>query len=145
MSDEKKRIKSILAIEVLNYTLNQRPTPKDKAAKIDFNISVEATNKVNIPKNLLFVTNKVTITEKETDVELGTISVSLAFEVENLSEVAIERKDKLFEIEPSFSKMIAILSIDTTRGVLFAYFRGSYLQNIILPMIYDDSLAEQHL
>jgi hypothetical protein len=123
----------IRAIELLNGSL-QLPASQDTAVTtFNFNISIET--KADAQKKLVFVIVHVEIRNDDHSLVLGALSVSSIFEIVNFDEVInIEENGKL-DIPESLIETLTIISISTTRGVMFSTFKGTFLHGAVLPII----------
>lgn len=92
-------------------------------------IKVSAENKLVLP----FVTIK--IRGKEDNFEFAKIGVSCFFEVEDFDKYIVLDEKGLYKIPSVLEAAIRPISISTVRGVMFSEFKGTYLNNAILPII----------
>jgi hypothetical protein len=123
----------IRAIELLNESLQFPATPNTPVATFNFNISIES--KADAPNKLVFVIVHVEIKNDDYSLVLGALSVSCIFEIVNFEEVIkIEDNGKL-DIPQSLIETLNIISISTTRGVMFSTFKGTFLHGAVLPII----------
>lgn len=108
-----------------------------------FTFDVEINNKVNVELKLVF--SIVNITIKHHDKRIGGISTSCFFEVLNYSEFVTLNKDEKYEIYPPLTEELNHISIGTSRGVMFAQFKGTTLHNAFLPIIAVENKVETFL
>jgi hypothetical protein len=114
----------------LNFALNPRPDLGDTPVKIDYEIKIESKTRVNAAKKMIFIVTSVQFIDKGKQDAMASIDVAISFEIENFSEVATELKSKRYDIERNLSRKLTSVSMDTVRGITFAYFRGSYIDTI---------------
>ena len=100
-------------------------------------IKVHAELKLVIP----FVTIK--IRGGEEPVELAKIGVSCLFEIEDFENVLLMNEHGLYVVPPALEATIKPVAVSTARGVMYSEFRGTYLNNAVLPVIYMQSLIEE--
>jgi hypothetical protein len=72
----------------------------------------------------------------------GFFHIAFFFEVDNMSELAIETKPKHLEIHPGLANAIASISYSTARGIILTRFQGTALREFILPVIDPNSLLK---
>ena len=123
----------IRAIELLNGSLQLPAAPNTAITTFNFNISIES--KADAPNKLVFVIVHVEIKNDDHSIVLGALSVSCIFEIVNFDEVIkIEDNGKL-DIPQQLIETLNIISISTTRGVMFSTFKGTFLHGAVLPII----------
>lgn len=123
----------IRAIELLNVSLQLPAAPNTAVTAFNFNISIES--KADAPNKLVFVIVQVEIRNDTHSIVLGALSVSCIFEIDNFDEVIkIEENGKL-NIPQQLIETLNIISISTTRGVMFSTFKGTFLHGAVLPII----------
>lgn len=123
----------IRAIELLNGSLQFPSTPNTAVTTFNFNISIES--KADAPNKLVFVIVHVEIKNDDHSLVLGALSVSCIFEIVNFDEIIkIEDNGKL-DIPQRLIETLNIISISTTRGVMFSTFKGTFLHGAVLPII----------
>jgi hypothetical protein len=121
------------SIELLQSSLSTPRNTNINMSSYTFNISIEsrgdATNK------LVFVIVSVEIKDAEQTLLLGSIAVSCIFEIANFKEVIQIDPAGQVIIPEGLMHILNSLAISTTRGVLFATFKGTFLHAAVLPMI----------
>ncbi|MFA6401224.1 MAG: hypothetical protein WCX31_06305 [Salinivirgaceae bacterium] len=130
----------IKGIEILDVQLIYPENPQEKLEKYGFEISLE--HKVNFSSKIVFVVPKITIINDLNKSVLGSIRISCAYQVENFDQFADEAKGTI-NFPKYFELAINTVSISTARGIMFGQFRGTLLQNAILPVIDPNSLNQK--
>lgn len=124
----------IRAIELLNGSLRVPEAPHNTAvAAFNFNIGIES--KVDAPNKLVFVIVHVEIRNEDHSLVLGDLSVSCIFEIANFDAVIVMEENGRFRIPDRLIETLNIVSISTTRGVMFSTFKGTFLHGAVLPVI----------
>jgi hypothetical protein len=139
MKEQTRISMQITGMEVSSYSI--APKPSGISSKIDYSINLESTINVNPEKKIISVITQVKVDHRDTKTNMATITVVVAFQLENINEVAILRPDMKYDIDTEIDKKLTLLSMNTIRGIMFVYFRGTYLQNIILPIVDDENLT----
>lgn len=98
-----------------------------------FNINIET--KVDALNKLLFAIVHVEILTEDQSLALGAISVSCIFELKNFDELIKTETSGKIALPQQLVDIINSISISTTRGVMFASFKGTPLHNAFLPII----------
>jgi hypothetical protein len=111
----------IKAIELLNGSLNLPANANTPATNFNFNIGIES--RADAVNKLVFV------------IVLGALSLSCIFEIANFEDLIKIEADGKVKIPPRLIETLNIVSISTTRGVLFSTFKGTFLHGAVLPII----------
>jgi hypothetical protein len=119
-------------IEILDVKLNYPDNPNEKLKNYRFDMNLE--HKLNIENNMVFVVPAISIFNEKNNTELGSIKISCAYEVKNFSNF-VDKETNSMKFPDEFVTTINIVSISTARGVMYAQFRATFLQNAILPVI----------
>lgn len=120
----------IKAIEVLETHIY--PQKKDeKDSPFEFGISIE--HHVNPSDESLMVITDVSVSNDKDEL-LGQMKTALVYETKNLLIFEEEMRVNLTEKEIGYINSIAT---STTRGIMFSAFKGTPLQNAIMPIIND--------
>jgi hypothetical protein len=122
---------SLTGIEIISKQMTEKPPNIGKVFRfgLTMHIRVRREDKKVIP----FVNVKVKL--EETDETVAEITVAIIFDVPNFDKEILLNKEGLFVIPPQLEHAINPISISTTRGVMYAEFRGTYLNKAILPVI----------
>jgi hypothetical protein len=121
------------AIELLH---NAMSLPADQHMALqNFEFALQIENRIDAPSKMVFVIVQVAIFTGDQAKELGKITVSCIFEIANFSEVIILGPDGQQTIPQHLIEMLNSISISTTRGVMFATYKGTYLHTAVLPII----------
>ena len=123
----------IRAIELLSGSLNLPANPNTPVANFNFNISIESL--ADAVNKLVFVIVHVEIKNDDHSVVLGALSVSCIFEIVNFEDVIKVEADGKVNIPQLLIETLNVISISTTRGVMFSTFKGTFLHGAVLPII----------
>ncbi len=121
------------AIELLNGSLNLPTNPNTPITNFNFNINIES--RADAVNKLVFVIVHVEIKNDDHSVILGALSVSCIFEIVNFEDVIKVEADGKVNIPQRLIETLNIISISTTRGVMFSTFKGTFLHSAVLPII----------
>lgn len=123
----------IKAIELLNGSLNLPANPNIPVTNFSFNIGIES--RADAVNKLVFVIVHVGIKNDDHSVDLGALSVSCIFEIENFEDVIKVEADGKINIPHRLIETLNNISVSTTRGVMFSTFKGTFLHGAVLPVI----------
>jgi uncharacterized protein with PQ loop repeat len=126
-------------IEILDIQLNYPSNFKPSETKFRFDFVAE--NKVNVEKGMVLVVPTIKIYNDKSAELLGSIRVNFAFHVQDFS-TYIDEENKKVELPKAFQLAINSVSISTIRGIMYSQFRGTFLQNAILPVIDPNTLLQ---
>lgn len=123
----------IKTIEVLNFALHLPANSNIPFSNFNFNINLEI--KADAPKKLVFGIVHVEIKNDKEPTILGSLTSSCIFEISNFEKVVkLSPRGKL-ELPSHLIEKINAVSISTTRGILFSTFKGTFLQDAVLPLM----------
>jgi hypothetical protein len=121
------------AIELLNSSLTLPANPDITLTNFNFNISIEI--RADAVNKLVFVIVNIDIKNDGHSTVLGALSVSCIFDITNFEDVIKIEADGKVNIPQRLIETLNIISISTTRGVMFSTFKGTFLHSAILPII----------
>lgn len=122
----------IKAIEIIESNLNALQSPLKENETFKFDISLE--HRINNEKKVVVVVCTVSIYSENKDKHYGHLKAGYIFQVENFNEF-IDTETKELKFPTDFLTALNSITISSTRGLLFSFFRGTYLHNAILPII----------
>jgi hypothetical protein len=96
--------------------------------------------KVDPINRLLFIVVNISIQSEDTKIILGGVSTSCIFEILNFEEVIKLANNGKYDIPKILLDTLNAISLSTTRGVMYSTFRGTFLHNAILPIIYPNQI-----
>ncbi|MGF1637322.1 MAG: hypothetical protein ACFCUU_09625 [Cyclobacteriaceae bacterium] len=122
----------IRAIELLDSCLNTPKKQLPNNSVFQFDINLEHRQNVE-NKHVIVVCSVSIFTEKKEEL-LGQVKVSCIYYVPRFDEFIVKNSS-----DPKFPDDFVIklnsITISTTRGMMFSFFRGTFLHNAILPMV----------
>lgn len=132
----------IKGIELVEFNMIIPEIPLQEIKTYNFNIQVE--QKINFEHKLILVLTSVEILNDTKETKLGSIKVSVIFEVSNFDEYFDKKSQKLI-LPDDIVLTFNTIGFSTTRGVMFSQFKGTYLHNAILPAINLNQLSNAQL
>jgi hypothetical protein len=99
-----------------------------------FNFKVQAKNYFKKDKKSVVVFVDASITSENTANKMAVVKVGYVYDIKNFDEF-INQKNGKTAFPADFQKLIKIVSISTTRGIIYSQFRGTFLHEAILPII----------
>ena len=127
-------------IELLDFCFNH--PKKQIPAQMVFNFDIKLEHKITADSNFIAVVVTININNDQRDIKFGSIMVSCIFEIPELKEY-IDPKNNAPKLPEEFLTTINSISISTIRWVMFSQFRGTFLQNAILPVVDPKSFVSQ--
>jgi hypothetical protein len=122
----------IKAIELLNSSLSAPNKPLPLNAIFQFDINLE--HRIGLENRILIVVCNVNVFDESKESSLGNIRTSCIYEIQDLPSFFKEDK-KQFDLPEPLITTLNSISISTTRGMMFSFFRGTFLHHAILPVI----------
>lgn len=121
------------AIELLSSTLN--PPAETKGGDVDYLFDIGIEHRVSEVDKLVFVMVSVAVRVDEHPEALGSLVSSCIFQISNFEEVVLSGPDGNFRLSKKLAGIVNEISISTTRGLMFATFKGTFLHNAVLPIL----------
>lgn len=120
-------------VELLESNQNRAIPETINMRNFNFNIQIE-TN-ADAQNKLLFAIVNVEILSEDKTIKIGGISVNCIFGLNNFEEIIEISPKGIMSIPQPLMDIINSISISTTRGVMFATFKGTQLHHAFLPII----------
>lgn len=121
-------------IELLASNL-QIPTSGGAIHHGSFNFNINIETKLDALNKRLFAIVHVEILTEDLSQVLGGISVSCIFELKNFGEFIKFESTGKHTLPQELVEIINNIALSTTRGIMFATFKGTPLHNAFLPII----------
>lgn len=121
------------AIELLSSALN--PPVETKGGDVDYLFDIGIEHRVSEADKLVFVMVSVTIRVDDRPEALGSLVSSCIFQIGNFDEVVLSGPEGDFHLSEKLAGIVNDISISTTRGLMFATFKGTFLHNAVLPVV----------
>jgi hypothetical protein len=133
--NELKMTFNIRQIQVLGFTINN--SPQHQSLKHDHNYTFEINVGTLIdPENkfigINFKTNVFTSSTKDDSV--CELSILASYHIINFDEV-VHKDEKEFTIPDRAMQHLIAVTLSTARGILFEKVQGTFLSNLVLPII----------
>ena len=119
-------------IELLELNLKNPQTQLNPERTYDFNISIEQGIN-NLEKRVVVITS-IDLIFKENLQNHASIKTSCIFAIENLQDFIVENSNEV-KFPQQFVTTLNSIALSTTRGIMFSHFKGTFLNNVILPII----------
>lgn len=123
---------NIEGIELLEYSINSPNIKLPENIQYRFDLSIE--HKISIELKKVFVITSFTILNDELKLNLGHAKISCIFAFRNFDSF-LNKENNKFEIPDDLIVTLNSISLSTSRGVMFTLFRGTFLHNVILPLV----------
>jgi hypothetical protein len=118
-------------IELIRCTIN---TPEGAPA-LNFNFSISLQTQLDVmPRTLTVIVNVDVISDDQKNV-FGSISVNNVYQIINFEEAFKLDAQNQYEIPPKLLEAIGSTSLSTTRGIMYSLFKGTFLNNALLPLV----------
>lgn len=131
MSQPKEIRFRIKEIAILESTLYHTAITLPQETVFDYDINIE--HRINSSQGLLDILCRVTISTNQKEHKAGSITTVCVFEVLNAAEIM--QGENGLNLPEHFLITLNSITLSTTRGVMFAQFRGTYLHNAVLPVL----------
>jgi hypothetical protein len=131
---------AVTGIELLDYAITSPHKAIANGTSYKFDLNIE--HRFNIEQKRVFVVVAVRVHADGIESELASANVSCIYNIHNLENFVEEKKVKFPD---DFIVTLNSISLSTVRGVLFTLFRGTFLHNVILPILDPkEFISENH-
>jgi hypothetical protein len=115
----------IHGIELITFSI--QPPKASEYPKDSFEFNIQQELKTNWEKHLIIIFTTVTIKETEVNGLLANLQIACGFKISSFESFIKKDKDGNFQIPHDLNVAMSRIAIATTRGILYAQLRGSYL------------------
>jgi len=122
----------IMGMEILDSCLNAPSSPLPPNSNFQFELGIE--HRFNIEKKLVIVICNVSIKDQSKDILYGQLRGSCIFFIEKSEDFFVHENKSLNFPEPLIVTLNSI-TISSIRGLMFSFFRGTFLHQAVLPII----------
>lgn len=129
----------IIAVETIEFSLN--PIDDNSKSYVKYNYNIQVKQAFDIDKNLVLVIPHIDIMHEDKETKLGSISINCVFKFDELSNYC-NSKTKAVNLPEAVYNTFNSIAISTCRGVMASQFKGTILQNAILPLIKPKSFSD---
>ncbi|HEV2481613.1 MAG TPA: hypothetical protein VGS79_18210 [Puia sp.] len=126
-------------IELIRCTIN---TPEGVPAP-NFIFSINLQTRLDAVSKTLTVIVNVDVISDDQKTVFGSISVNNIYQIINFEEAFKLNAQNQYEIPPKLGEAIGSTSLSTARGIMFFLFKGTFLNNALLPLIDPQRLKQQ--
>ena len=124
----------IKGVEVLEVEL--KPPKKILSPEVIYNFNLSLEHKLSAEQKLLMVFVGVKVRNKNDEKTiLGRILVNCVYAIENFDEIVTKVGPQKYDVPDEIIELLNSISISTTRGVMAAMFKGTFLHNAVLPVV----------
>lgn len=120
-------------IELISFGFIPRPLEGFEGKNYNFKYNID--NSVDYQRKLIVSMVKVDVSEAGKELTLATIIVGCGVEVKNFDEVIKTTSGNLPDVPDNLDLVVRTVAISTTRGIMFAEFKGTYLHGAMLPIV----------
>ena len=122
----------ITTIDLIEKYFQRSPNQGSELPEVQFNLVMNVSIDKESRKITIILSVRMNLINNDSIV--ANISVGCTFEIINFEEIIIQKEGTL-TIPDAILETLNILTIGTTRGIMFSEFRGTWLHNTILPVI----------
>lgn len=122
----------IEGIELLEYAVNSPSVKLPENIQYRFDVSIE--HKISIESKKVFVITSFKILNDDLKLNLGQAKISCIFNFPDV-ESFLNKENNRVDLPQNLIDILNSISLSTSRGVMFTLFRGTFLHNVILPVV----------
>jgi hypothetical protein len=135
---EKEMRFQIAGIEILE--VNLKHPEKALPAPRTYNFETKIKTAVDVEKKLFNIIPGVNVIYDEDKEVHASIQVNFTFSIENMQDFLVENQ---IDIPEPFLVTLISISISTLRGIMYSQFRGTFMNNTIMPVIDPKSFVKE--
>ena len=105
---------------------------KEVEAKTQYKLDINIEHRFNIEYNRIFVIVSIDIIDENNDAKLSSFKISCVYNIKDLNEFVNDNK---LSLPDEMITTLNSISLSTCRGILFSSLKGTFLHNVILPII----------
>lgn len=120
-------------IELLSFSLNAPQTTLANEYPCRFDITIE--QQCNPEEKKIKVIATIAIIHEADQQQLASLQSCCLYQIENLADFNTNPATKQVSLPDQLIITLNSISISTTRGILFAQLRGTYLHNLVMPIV----------
>ncbi len=121
----------IEGIELLEYSVNSPSIKLPENIQYRFDLSIE--HKISVELKKVFVITSFKILNDDLKLNFGQAIISCVYAFPDVD--SFLNKENKVELPQILIDVLNSISLSTSRGVMFTLFRGTFLHNVILPIV----------
>ncbi|WP_212004287.1 hypothetical protein [Chitinophaga sp. HK235] len=141
-SPQNKPTPQQLALQSIDLLESSLHYPGEHPPFSSFHYNIHITSKADDEKNLVLVTVKIAVHNENIHQQLGSLAVNCVFTMSNFAEVVRLNAAGQPDMPEDLVEHLHSTALSTTRGIMFATFRGTFLHHAILPLIAPGAVTE---
>lgn len=130
------------ALELLDSCINNPRKPLKANTGFQFDINLE--HRYRKEGQLLIVLCTISVFNEDLKELLGKVRTSCIFHVANWDDF-FDQESKVLNLPKNTITSFNSIAISTTRGMMFSFFRGTFLHSAILPIINPNDFSSESL
>lgn len=143
---EKKTIENfsfkIEGIELLEYSLK---TPDNSLpVDIEYKFEIFIEQKISIELKKIFIICSIGIHAADKDTQFANSKISCIYDCPEV-EKFLNSENNTIELPEMINTTLNSISLSTSRGVMFTLLRGTFLHNVILPIVDPKTLISNKI
>ena len=119
-------------IELLDINLKHPQIQLSTERTYDFNIGIE--QRINNEEKLVVVITSIELVHREGQQTHASIKTSCIFTIGNFQDFIAENTNEV-KFPQQFVVTLNSISLSTTRGIMFSHFKGTFMHDVLLPII----------
>jgi len=128
----------ITGVELLEINLNNPRTQLNTERTYHFNINIE--QRVHKEEKSVIVITTVDLIHEPDNQCHATIKTSCVFFVGNILDFSPPESQQI-DLPEQFMITLNSISLSTTRGIMYSQFRGTFMHNVLLPILDPSTLT----
>lgn len=123
---------SLVGVELLKASLNHPETAIPPQMNFQYDVTVE--HRFRLEEELFLIFTNVDVTNEDKTSLMGSVKTSCVYRINDLKSY-IEKEANTVNLPIDIIDALNSISISTSRGIMYSYFRGTFLHNAHLPLV----------
>lgn len=145
MADDKNASLSfqLKAIEIHECQLIRLPAPDISVTNFNMNVAIESN--VDPEQKVILVSTRIKIFAEDQATQLGAFTTMCVFNIGTFEDTVKLQPNNVYEVPDMLNETLNSIALGTTRGAMFAEFKGTILHYAFLPIIDIKSLKKEEI
>ena len=127
-------------LELLEINLKHPQIQLNQERSYNFNINIE--QRINNEEKLVVVITSVDLIHEKDNQSHASIKTSCIFSIENFQDFIVGNTNEV-KFPDQFVVTLNSISLSTTRGIMFTCFKGTFMHNVLMPIVDPSAFVTQ--
>ena len=111
----------------------------------EFNFNIQIEMKLDTKQKLMMVFVDIGVKASDTEETIGRCIVCCTFLIANFENMVVKNERNAIDLPQTVIDTLNSIAISTTRGIMFASFKGTFLHDALLPIVDPTRIIAQQI